>query len=320
MTFKDIKGQEKTIELLKGCLQASFLTGTYLFTGEEGIGKHLVAQTLAKALNCLNKKDDACDNCPSCLKVEKREHPDVHFIEPLDSDAIKIEATRDLKKKISLKAYEAKTKVFIINDAHKLTAEAANALLKILEEPLGNSLIMLISAKPALLFKTIISRCKIVRFYPLKKKQLQEVLENNYSLDDASAHFLAYFCEGRIGAALQLKEADILKRKNKIIDEFISSTRGGQESILMQNKTAVRLALNILVSWARDIYLIRIGTPHAELINLDRKTELIRVMNRYTLFGLEEMIKTISDSLLYLEQNINMRLLLANLKAELWKG
>ncbi|MCX5702497.1 MAG: DNA polymerase III subunit delta' [Candidatus Omnitrophica bacterium] len=319
MSFKDIKGQDRPIEILKNCIKSSKLTGAYLFLGEEGIGKYLVAKTLAKAVNCLSSQDDSYDTCSSCLKIERNQHPDIHFIEPEDSEAIKIEYIRDLKKDINLRPYEAKQKVFIINDAHRLTAEAANALLKTLEEPPAHSLIILISSKAALLFKTIISRCKIIRFYPLDRAALTDILKKDYSLDNNLAHFLAYFFEGRIGNILRFKDTDILRDKNRVIDEFTIFKKPGIESLSVQSKDTIRSYLNILASWFRDIYFIKSGMPHSQLINLDRKDELLRVMNRYSWLELDESLNSISDSLMALEQNINVKLLLSNLRIELWR-
>ena len=88
----------------------------------------------------------------------------------------------------------------------------------------------------------------------------------------------------------------------------------------MQNRENLRSQLNILTSWFRDIYLIKTGIAHSELINFDRKTELLKRMNRYTLFDVDEIIKSISDSMLFIEQNVNVKLLLSNLKAEIWKN
>ncbi len=349
MSFKDIKGQDSAIDRLRSYLNSSSQSGAYLFEGEEGVGKYLTAKTFAKALNCLNKEDDACDSCLPCLKIDKGQHPDIHLIPfgkspgfnpgmngdflkaggspgfktggaPLgtgDSDAIKIESIRQLKKDIGLKAYEAKEKVFIINDAHNLTPEAANALLKILEEPPPDSSIILVSSKPALIFKTIISRCRIVRFYPFKRQQLEALLKKDYGFDDTLAHFLAYFSEGRMGFALRLKDTQILSEKNRVIDEFGVLRRAAADNPQKQNKQDLRVQLNILARWFRDIYLLKIGMPHSEIINLDRKTELLSLMNRYTLFDLEEIINRISDSLMYLEQNINVKLLVSNLREDI---
>ena len=314
MSFRDIKGQDRPLQILREYIKQSRFTGSYLFVGEDGIGKKLVAKTLAKALNCENETLDSCDRCVPCLKIESDQHPDVHRLDTEASDSIKIEYIRQLQKDISLKPYEGKKKVFIIDDAHNLTAEAANALLKILEEPPEDSLIILISAKPALLFKTIVSRCKCFRFYPLQRTKLEEILKNDFHLDNNLAHFLAYFCEGRFGRALRLKDINILKEKNRIIDGFALARRSDLENLSIENRNNVRDYLNILAGWFRDIYFVKVGMPYAELINLDRKDDLLKNMGRYTLFDLEEILNSLSNSLLYLEQNVNTKLLLSNLR------
>lgn len=315
MSFQDIKGQDNAIKLLCDYARSGRLSGSYLFSGEEGIGKKLVARTLAKALNCRQGHEDCCGQCPSCLKIEKGQHPDIHFLEAGASEAIKIEYIRQLQKEVFLRPYEAEKKFFIIDDAHNLTADAANALLKALEEPPQDSIIILVSAKPGLLFKTIISRCKTVRFYPLKRPDLEQLLIKDYSLVKTEAHFLAYLCEGRLGYALRLKDSGALREKNNIIDNFILAQRPG--ALNPENKNILRNYLNIAATWFRDIYLVKLGVPLAELINLDRKDELARQARRYTLFELDEAMRAISDSFLYLEQNINLKLLLSSLRLSL---
>ncbi|MDD4893692.1 MAG: DNA polymerase III subunit delta' [Candidatus Omnitrophica bacterium] len=333
MSFLDIKGQDRPIQILKEYIKHSRLTGSYLFAGEDGIGKKSVAKTLAKALNCESSTLDSCDKCASCLKIEKGQHPDIHIIDgsgssgghlehtqdiaAQDNDSIKIEYIRQLQKEINLRPYEARRKVFIIDNAHCLTADAGNALLKTLEEPPAGSLIILITSKPALLFKTIISRCKIIKFYPLERQELEEALKKDFHLDDSLSHYLAYFCEGRIGRALKLKDTDILNQRNKVIEAFIPQGRASCDRGVTENRNNVRAYLNILAAWFRDMYLIKIGAPQRELINLDRKNELLKLVSRYTFVDLNEAFNSISSSLLYLERNVNTRLLLSNLKSSL---
>mgnify|MGYP001611627686 CR=1 FL=1 len=314
MSFKNILGQDKPINILKGYIEQSRLAGGYLFVGPEGVGKKLVAQTLAKVVNCQEETLDACDRCASCCKVDKNQHPDVHIIESTDreinpvrsttqmntsekaSNGIKIEYIRQLQNDISYKPYEGRKKVFIIDNAHRLTAEAQSALLKILEEPPSDSLIILISDKPALLFKTIISRCKILKFSPLERAKLKEILKKDYSLGNEIAHFLAYFSEGRFGRALKLKDTDILREKNRIIDNFaLSGKPASLDNLSIQNKEEVRGYLNILATWFRDIYLIKIGMAHSEIINFDRKDDLLVAMSRLTFLDLNGILDYISD-------------------------
>ena len=334
MSFADIRGQDRPVAMLKSYIAKSRLEGSYLFSGPEGIGKKLVAKTLAKAVNCSEGALDPCDNCASCLKIERNEHPDVYMIdcdtpilidsqsgnERADSDAIKIGHIRQLQKNIALKPYEGRKKVFIIDAAHNLTAEASNAFLKILEEPVKSSLIILITSKPFLLFKTIISRCRVVKFSGLSREGLKEMIKEDFGLDDESAHFLAYFSEGRPGRALGLKDTDLIREKNRVIDNFALSRRADFENLNIKKREDVRACLNILATWFRDIYLVKAGLSRREVINYDRSEELLKQVNRFTFAELDDIFNSISDSIFYLERNINSRLLLHNLGVRLWKG
>lgn len=316
MSFKNIKGNLQAIELLKSGISQDTLYGAYIFSGPEGVGKMLTAKVLAKAVNCLENTADSCDACSSCLKIEKGFHPDVSIVDALGSE-IKIEYIRQLQRDISLRPYEARKKVFIINNAHNLNPESSNAFLKTLEEPPKNSLIILVTSKPGLLFKTILSRSKTIRFYPLKRQELEVVLKDSYGLDAKISHFLAYFSEGSIGKALYLKNRDILKEKNRIIDALFSMSIGTPVNYPENKREDIRGMLDILVSWVRDIYLVKSGMPQDEMIHLDRKNDILRLVSRYSFSELDAVVNAISNSLLYLAQNVNTKLLLANLQLTL---
>ncbi len=317
MPFKDIKGQDITIDIVKNSMSSVGSCGSYLFLGPEGTGKYFAAKTLAKAVNCLNKEMDACEECSSCLKINKLQHPDIFILAHEDDSEIKIDEIRSMQREISLRPYEAKRKVFIINNAHKLNSEASNALLKTLEEPPKHSLIILVTHSPNLLFKTIVSRCKPVKFHLLNQKELAVILMDDFNLENSQAHFLSYFSEGRIGKALRLKDTDIAARKNVVIDEF---TANNKNVSIIQNKEDLRQGLDILAGWFRDIYMVKVGMPCDCLINIDRKGELLKEVDSYSFSDLDEIMGNISNSLLYLQQNINSKLLVSNLKLSMRKN
>jgi DNA polymerase-3 subunit delta' len=319
MSFSAIKGQDKAIEIIKSYARKSRFIGGYLFTGPQGVGKRMAAISVAKALNCLSLKGEGCNSCSSCLKIEKAQHPDVHLI-CADGEQIKIDSVRALQKEMGLRAYEGECKVFIIDNAHNLTAEASNCLLKVLEEPSGNSLIILITDKPGLLFKTIVSRCKIIKFSSIRREEMEDVLIRDYKLERSYSHFLAYFSEGRLGRALRLKEGDVFSKKNTIIDKFILSSRPSIDAIVSKDRVEVRETLNLLASWFRDIYLIKAGLREDELINLDRKPELLKYSGKFSFSDLDRILNDISNAIYGLDQNINTRLLLYNLGIDLWKA
>jgi DNA polymerase-3 subunit delta' len=207
--------------------------------------------------------------------------------------------------------------VFIIDNAHNLTAAASNALLKTLEDPPKNSLIILVSPKPSLLLKTIVSRCQVVKFFPLPRARLEKILKQDFFLDGDLAHFLAYFCEGRLGQALALKDKEILREKNRVLDEFVLANKPDALRLALKDRGAIRDSLNMLSVWLRDIYLLKAGSPHSELVNLDRKADLLKLMPRFTFRDLDAGLGLISDSIFYLEHNINVKLLISNLKFSL---
>lgn len=319
MSFSSIKCHDQPIKLLQDYMRAGRVASSYLFLGPEGVGKKLAALTFARALNCETMQYDCCDACPTCLKITKLQHPDLHLLgvaEAPEAEApgvIKIEEIRRLQKDISLRPYEAKKKVFIIDNAERMTAEASNALLKVLEEPTAGSMIILVSAKPALLFKTIISRCRILKFAPMPRFELKEVLKKDYALDEGYAHFLAFFCEGRLGSALRLKDTALSRERDRVIDGFILK-RGQAEP---QGRDQIRVYLNMLAIWFRDLYLAKIGLPRRELVNSDRYAQIAQLTQDYSFTDLDRAFKCIGDSLLYLEQNINTKLLLSNLRIAL---
>ncbi|MDO8488699.1 MAG: DNA polymerase III subunit delta', partial [Candidatus Omnitrophota bacterium] len=295
----------------------SSFSGGFIFSGPEGIGKRMVAQVCAQKLNCTAQNDKPCGLCESCRKIEKLEHPDLHIIQNSQSQ-IKIEDIRAIIREANFRPYEGLMKVFIIDNAHKLNREAANSLLKTLEEPPKDVLIILITHKPQSIIKTIMSRCKQVKFSPLAREELETVLIKNHSLDRLYAHFLSFYAEGRLGLALKLKDSLYLAQKNKIFDSFVLSEKPLERNLMGQNKEELHSSLNILASWFRDIYLLKAGCPDKEIIHLDRLSDLVKLIPKFSFKQLDDIMATISDSSLYLEKNINSKLLLHNLGA-LWQ-
>ena len=198
MSFKDIIGQDKAISILLRTIQRGRVPSSYIFSGESGIGKKLAAMNLAKALNCLgsgqaeesrglldnpealsggpHSEIDACDKCPSCRKIDKGIHPDFLLIGP-DSGQIRIEEIRAIDDALSLKAFEGRYKIVIVDDADTMNQYAANAFLKTLEEPPEDSLLVLISSNPEHLPDTIKSRCSRLNFTPLSDEACAIVIE-----------------------------------------------------------------------------------------------------------------------------------------------
>jgi len=225
MTFGDIEGHEKPITILKRALANNTLAHAYLFSGDAGIGKKLTALALAAAVNCANRNPEgACGACASCRRVAARTHPDVHIVMPESkdeqllaamsskeaakaSDEIKIDQIRQAQESFTLKPSEGAKKTLIVDGAETLNEAAQNAFLKTLEEPPGDSLIILVSSLPRGLLPTIRSRCQEIRFQPLPRHTLAEALVNRRGLPEEEAWFLAALAQGSMGRGLLMDAA-----------------------------------------------------------------------------------------------------------------
>ncbi len=194
-----IIGHSQTIHSLQKLANSSQIPHALIFTGPAGIGKKQVALHLAQTLFCL-QDSKPCGNCVACLKIEKCNHPDLFFINP-ENDLIKIEVIRTLKESLAFKPFEAPRKVAIIADAHCLNVAASNALLKTLEEPPSQTLLILTTSTPHRLLKTILSRCQKFYFSPLSVDEVSEVLrKQGKNLDSQMIHY----AQGSPGMALSL--------------------------------------------------------------------------------------------------------------------
>ena len=201
--FDSIIGNNKIKQLLINSVQNDKTSHSYLFVGIDGIGKKMVATEFAKMLLCLNETR-YCNKCKSCIEFDSNNNPDFLCIEP-DGNSIKIEQIRYLQKKIQEKPIISNKKVYIINDADKMTVEAQNCLLKTLEEPPEYATIVLIGSNENAFLTTIKSRCMIIHFNKIENIEIKRYLEENYAISNISENMLEIF-QGSIGKAISLKD------------------------------------------------------------------------------------------------------------------
>ena len=193
MTFDQILGHERQKEILNRALANGRLAHAYLFSGPDGIGKRLVAMALARAIVCHEQR--GCGQCLACRKIDHQNHPDLHTLEP-DGTSIKIEQIRSFQRELNLKPLESPRKICIIEQADTMTVGAANALLKTLEEPRGDTLLILLTAQPNRLLETIRSRCQPLPFTRHPNSRIQAELERQLGIDATESHILAALSEG----------------------------------------------------------------------------------------------------------------------------
>lgn len=318
MALQDIEGQDRALEFFRSSVNNNKLAHAYLFLGPEGVGKTHLAKNLAKFLNCesptkeAHLAKDCCDSCASCRKIEGFNHPDVFWIEPEKSRKTSIDAVRFLQREIALTPYEARFKVFIILEAHCMTEEAANSLLKTLEEPPKYSLIILTTDNLSGLLPTIISRCQIIKFSLINQQRLEEVLNQRYKIKGKKAHFLAAQAEGRIGQALMLQDQDILAKKNRLIDQVCHPHRRDScvDIFDIKNKRELANQIKYLLNWFRDMLVQKVGSSTASIINSDRIEDVKSQAGLFKLQELEQIIFKVEQAHRLIEQNVNPKIAL----------
>lgn len=319
MPFKNIKGQDIAIKALEGILEQGQVVGSYLFAGPDGVGKCTAAIELAKALNCIAKpRADLCD-CPACKKIDSGNHPDVFIVLPEGaSGSIKIGKIRDIIYEASLKPYEGKKRVFIINDAEAMTEEAQNALLKLLEEPPQNHILILTSSNPGGMLPTVLSRCKVLKFYNLRREEIQALLETR-GLEDKEASLFAHMAMGSPGRAIAFKEKDITEARDQLVNNFfLRKSALLKEDFLTEGMGSDKKeGLYLLLCWYRDLLVSKFTREDSELFNIDRSSEIASYAQRFSKDRLEKDVTVIIDTIDYINRNVNPKIALFNMAVEL---
>ena len=214
--FDEIIGNEPIKNELKRAVDENKVSHSYMFVGIEGIGKQMIAKEFAQIVLCTNEEEKGCHQCKSCVEFMSHNHPDFLYLEP-DGSSIKIEQIRYLQRKIQEKPIISNKKVYIINDADKMTAEAQNCLLKTLEEPPEYSTIILVGSNENAFLNTIKSRCMKISFQPIETKYIKQYMEETYGMTNISQNMLDAF-QGSIGKAIILKDK---KEQYESIEDMI---------------------------------------------------------------------------------------------------
>lgn len=204
MPFEKLIGNQKIKQILLSAIQKDSVLHSYMFIGEEGIGKNLFAKEFAKMILC-SSQNKPCEECKSCTQFNGRNHPDFMQIEPEDGKTIKIEQIRFMQEKIAEKPVTSTKKVYLISQCETMTREASNSLLKTLEEPPEYAIIILTTSNENKILTTIKSRCMKLYFQPIKEEQILQYLKEN-GLDTNITENMLKQCEGSIGKALKINE------------------------------------------------------------------------------------------------------------------
>ncbi len=317
MQLSEVKGQAHALHSLERAIVNRHLAHAYLFSGPEGVGKRMAALALAQYLNC-RAPDTAqlrsCEVCPSCRQAVLGAHPDVIVVQP-DGAHIKIEQIRSLLGKAALHSYESAYKVILLDDAHRMTEEAANCLLKTLEEPVRGTLFILISSQPQNLPATIVSRCQEVQFQALPTDLVRQILERLHPERQSRIELAAALSRGSVRTAEQLlADEEVIASRQALYELLAQIADAGPAQILLlcarwdKNRPMIHTLLEMAQLWYHDILLLRTGGDTALLANQDQTEQLAgQRIGAETLLTVQRYFQ---DALAQLESNVTPRLVL----------
>ena len=317
MSFKDIYGHEKQIKVLQTAISRDRIAHAYLFYGAEGVGKKTVAEVFANALNCKIGQDslDACDVCPSCLKIDHGNHPDVITIRA-QGQFIRIQEIRELQEQMKFSPFEGGKRIFIIGDADKMNIASANAILKTLEEPSASNILILITSRPHQLPATVLSRCQQVRFNPLRRETIVSFLVSKLSLDSKSAQLIALSSGGSIGKARDMNDESYLTIRATVLDIIARIKTKDPLKILSalndfgQERKDITERLGILMTGYRDALVYKETGDRDNLINQDHIDIIKSVAESGSGRDILNCIRAVDRAFHTINQNANKQLTL----------
>lgn len=355
MSYQQVIGQERSKNILQRALKSRHLHHAYFFTGPEGSGKEAMAIEFAKAIYCRAEGDRPCDQCDNCRRVGHFNHPDFIFYFPmpkgasveeereiLDSMAeepylrkkpwanptLGIDRIRELRRVSALKPMES-WRVVVLAEADKMTPEAANSLLKILEEPPANMYLLLTSSRPQAIPATVFSRCQEIRFSMLTDDQIEAALTTRKQVPQGTARLIARIAQGNYGRALEWLEEDLEERRSCVVELLRICLRDPllqiefvEETLAKYDKRVLKDLFSLLLIWFRDVLLLRYAASHGLdarplLVNVDRLEVLEKFSRAFSEIDFDEIFDQVERSIELMDRNVQIQLILMALLVRL---
>ena len=314
--IEKVLGHEEVIKHLQNAAAMDKVSHSYIFAGEKVSGQKMLSKLFGMTLQCEKHGKEPCLQCSSCKKAMNRNHPDIIYVSHEKPNSIGIEDIREqLIADVDIKPYTGPYKVYIVDEAEKLTVQAQNALLKTIEEPPVYAVIMLLVNNGATLLPTIASRCVTLNFKPVRDEVIKKYLMEELHVPDYQAEVSVAFAQGNVGRAKQIATAEdfaemmeaafrILKKgKDMEVYEMVDAIK-----LLSEQKHTVYEYLDLFLVWFRDVLMFKATNQIDGLVFRQEYNDIKSRADVSSYEGLETIIKAIETAKQRLQANVNFDL------------
>ncbi|MCI8543879.1 DNA polymerase III subunit delta' [Acetatifactor aquisgranensis] len=316
--FQDIIGQQQIKEHLQNALATGKISHAYIINGEKSSGKEFIARVFAMALQCERGETEPCQECRSCKQALSNNHPDIIQLVHEKPGTISVDDIRSqVNNDIAVKPYSSAYKVYIINEAEKMTVQAQNAILKTLEEPPEYAVILLLTSNVNSLLSTILSRCVVLNMKPVGDQLVKEYLCSKLQVPDYRAEVCAAFARGNVGKAKMLatsEEFENIKAEALALLKYIQDMDLAEIMTAVKKITEYKLEikdyLDICAIWYRDALMFKATSDMNHLIFREEIQALRRTAQRSSYEGIENIIKALDTAKQRLDANVNFELVM----------
>ncbi|MEE0955640.1 MAG: DNA polymerase III subunit delta' [Eubacterium sp.] len=317
-TFASIVGRKEEVAYLQDAIRENKISHAYIFGGEKGSGKRMLASIFAMTLECEKHETEPCQVCSSCKRFLSGNHPDIRYVTHEKSNSIGIDEIRSqLVDDVEIRPYDCRYKIYIVDEAQKMTVQAQNALLKTIEEPPEYAVIILLAENPDAMLPTVLSRCVRLDLKPVSEGEIKEFLMTQMHVPDYQAEVEATFAQGNIGTAKKIAESrDFIELTDRAIyllkrsrDMSIADMLEELHSF-SEEKRNIYEYLDIFEMWFRDVLTFKATRDADSLIFQNEVHAIIDRAEVSSYEGLEKIIQAIGTARTRLKANVNFDLTL----------
>ena len=314
--FQDILGNDMIKDHFKKALENQKVSHAYILTGEAGSGRKSIANAFSMALLCEKGGNEPCMTCHSCKQVLSGNHPDLIYVKHEKPNSIGVDDIREqINDTIMIRPYSSYHKIYIVDEAEKMTVQAQNALLKTIEEPPSYAVIILITTNQEAFLPTILSRCVQLKLKPLKDFTVKSYLVENLGVAEKDAEICAAFARGNLGKAIHLAASDefkelylkimVLIKQIEMMDlvDLLDKIREMKELNFEMGEV-----LDLMQLWYRDVLMYKVTKDMNLLIFKDEYKTINEMGQKIGYEGLENILSAIEICRTRLNANVNMEL------------